>query len=492
MASSNDTAVRNTYNRWINQRKHLAVLYAKPAAERKESVDSIERIADLLEKKLTRLSSTFAKQQQRVEWKDIQNKLHAGEAAIEFASFQLTTGNRYTDTVSYVALVLRKGNPLPSLIPLFNEKDLTDLLASVSGERDSTRVRKLYTSAVRDNDSNLTTNGSLYELIWKPLEKELTGITTVYFAPAGLLHRIAFAALPVSGKEVLSDRFKLVQLATTASVADQQQSFVTAADKIQLYGGINYSADTTVLKNTVASFHTKETLSRSLPDDLIRSGAFRDLPGTKREIDGIVTLATTNKRHVTTRSSIAASEESLKALDGKASPAVLHIATHGYFYPEPKRETGEQGSLERGGAFKFSADPLMRSGLLFAGANSAWQYKPVAGIDDDILTAYEVANLYLPNTKLAVLSACETGLGDIQGSEGVYGLQRAFKMAGVENLVMSLWKVPDGATAAFMLAFYKNLFVGKSIGEAFYGAQTTMKTKYRNAPYKWAAWVLLK
>ena len=100
--------------------------------------------------------------------------------------------------------------------------------------------------------------------------------------------------------------------------------------------------------------------------------------------------------------------------------------------------------------------------------------------------------MYLPNTKLVVLSACETGLGDIQGSEGVYGLQRAFKMAGVQNLVMSLWKVPDTETAEFMQEMYKNLFAGKEISDAFYQAQTTMKNKYRNDPYKWAAWVLVR
>ena len=91
-----------------------------------------------------------------------------------------------------------------------------------------------------------------------------------------------------------------------------------------------------------------------------------------------------------------------------------------------------------------------------------------------------------------VLSACETALGDIEGSEGVYGLQRAFKIAGVKNLVMSLWKVPDKATSEFMEIFYKNLFSKESISNAFYHAQTTMKNKYRNEPIKWAAWVLVR
>ena len=114
------------------------------------------------------------------------------------------------------------------------------------------------------------------------------------------------------------------------------------------------------------------------------------------------------------------------------------------------------------------------------------------GVEDGILTSYEVSNMYLPNTKLVVLSACETGLGDVQGSEGVYGLQRAFKMAGVQNLVMSLWKVDDKAASEFMEMFYMNLFAKQTITDAFYNAQAVMKNKYRNDPYKWAAWVLVR
>jgi CHAT domain-containing protein len=91
-----------------------------------------------------------------------------------------------------------------------------------------------------------------------------------------------------------------------------------------------------------------------------------------------------------------------------------------------------------------------------------------------------------------VLSACETGLGEIQGNEGVYGLQRVFKMAGVENLVMSLWKIPDQVAAEFMQEYYRGIFEGISISAAFYTAQTAMKNRYRKEPYKWAAWILVR
>src|SRR4030095_9469901 len=162
---------------------------------------------------------------------------------------------------------------------------------------------------------------------------------------------------------------------------------------------------------------------------------------------------------VITLSGVTATEESFKALSSNKSPSVIHIATHGFFFSDPKEQTdtAPMKFQTSGKVFRQSDNPLFRSGLAFAGANYKWTNKPIEGIEDGVLTAYEVANMYLPSTKLVVLSACETGLGDIQGSEGVYGLQRAFKIAGVTYLLMSLWKVPDDATAEFMQIFYENL-----------------------------------
>ena len=135
-------------------------------------------------------------------------------------------------------------------------------------------------------------------------------------------------------------------------------------------------------------------------------------------------------------------------------------------------------------------NPLMRSGLVFAGVNDYWN-----GITDDIdsngiLTALEVVNIDLRKNKLVVISACETGLGDIRGGEGVYGLQRAFKMAGTENIIMSLWQVPDKETSEFMQTFYGLLFTEKNINKAFTETQNLMRKKYD--PYYWGAFVLVR
>jgi CHAT domain-containing protein/tetratricopeptide (TPR) repeat protein len=456
--SVDDTTISRKYTEWVNLKKYLAVLYSKPLNDRKENVPAMEEAADQMEKDLARLSSGFKKQTPTIDWKAIENKLQPGQASVEFVSFHNYNGKRFTDSIIYLAIILKKGLPLPEMVYLFTEKQLLNILSSP--------VKDLYTARGIITNNQIAASKSIYNLVWKPLEKELTGIRTIYFAPAGELHRIAFAALPINKKEVLSDRYNLIQLTSTASVPDLTPTFIRSSDNLQLYGGINYD-----------------------------TGTFNYLPGTQAEIDSIKMLATTRQMQAVTSSGVNATEESFKALDGKASPSVIHIATHGFFVPDPKTEPTNniQSADNRNGmVFTQSDNPLFRSGLLFAGANLAWAGQPTSGIDDGILTAYEVSNMYLPNTKLVVLSACETALGDIRGSEGVYGLQRAFKIAGVPNLIMSLWKVPDAETVEFMQEFYKNLFAGKSISTAFYQAQNTLKAKYRTDPYKWAAWVLVR
>ncbi len=484
--NSPDTVIKIKYNAWIDSREQISFWYAKPIAERRGNIKDLEDRSNILEKELTRLSSDFRKEQvsKEITCKNIQEYLKPNEAAIEFVEFEYYNRKRSTDSTYYIGLVIRKDKPEPSLVHLFEKKQLDILLANREDLATDNRINTLYTK-----------NKSLYHLTWKPLEKYLHGISKIYFASAGNLFKISFAALPVNDKQVLGDKYQLIQLNTTATVADNKQTFLNASDQIQLYGGVQYDADSAELKDAVKQYDVGNENSRSLPPDLNLSGNWKYLPGTENEASQIESLGHQNNFITHFSSGINATEESFKALSSKASPSVLHIATHGFFFPDPKedkRDSLQQKFESSGKAFKQSDNPLFRSGLLFAGANNAWLGKPIEGIEDGILTAYEVSNMYLPNTKLVVLSACETALGDIQGSEGVYGLQRAFKMAGVQNLVMSLWKISDRETAEFMQLFYKNLFNRQSVNDAFYNAQTIMKNKYRNEPYKWAAWVLVR
>jgi CHAT domain-containing protein len=168
------------------------------------------------------------------------------------------------------------------------------------------------------------------------------------------------------------------------------------------------------------------------------------------------------------------------------SPDVLHVATHGFYIAPaaPDQQTNTD-------ALHGQIDPLLHTGLVMAGANRYWPQDSLATEQDNgISTALEISQMDLGRTQLAVLSACQTGLGTVDGSEGVYGLQRAFRIAGVRHLIMSLWAVPDRETAVFMQTFYNN-WTGKglSIERAFSKTQRYMRRRYDTSI--WGAWVLM-
>ena len=185
-----------------------------------------------------------------------------------------------------------------------------------------------------------------------------------------------------------------------------------------------------------------------------------------------------------------ANEESLKDLSGKKIN-ILHLATHGFFLPiEETRKIDYFQMLGRDN--NPTPDMSMRrSGLVMAGGNGAWSGDSIPeGIDDGILTAQEISVLDFREMDLVVLSACETGLGDINTSEGVFGLQRAFKKAGAKTLIMSLWKVNDEITKTLMNKFYQSLFTRKSKHEAFLEAQQFIRSRHPE-PQNWAAFIML-
>ena len=476
--NSDNSILLEKYDEWIHTREQLVFWLSKPAEERSKRDSILEARSNTLEQELTRSSADFKRQQQEVNWKTVQQSLKPGEVSIEFMQFQYHNGKKRVDSIYYTALILRKDKAEPELVYLFEERQLDSVLAQ-KGLTYNSSIDKLYTSP------------ALYNIIWKPLETKLTGSTKVYYAPAGQLHLLNFAAISTSDTKTIGDKYKLVELNTTASVVNNSDETINASDNISLYGGIIYSADSTSLIEASKKYSFDGGLAtRSMPLAFGSADEIPVLPGTEVEVDAIAQKAKQAGYSAKTIKGLDANEESVKAANGNQSSAVFHFATHGFFNPNPVHLSRKE-SLSGGKAFMLSGDPLMRSGLMLAGANNVWSGKPVKGIQDGILTGYEISNLYLPNTKLVVLSACETGLGQIEGSEGVYGLQRAFKIAGTQNLLMSLWRIPDNTTAEFMQIFYEKLFTKKPITQAFDEAQTVMKNKYRAQPHKWAGLILI-
>jgi CHAT domain-containing protein len=212
------------------------------------------------------------------------------------------------------------------------------------------------------------------------------------------------------------------------------------------------------------------------------------LPGTQGEVESIDLLLKQNGWQPELYTKEQALEETLKRVKG---PRLLHIATHGFFEPDQ--------------AYKYRAtvndlpsgleDPMLRSGLYFAGANRVLAGKaPPEGLEDGELTAYEATGLNLQGTELVVLSACKTGLGAVREGEGVFGLRRALQEAGAESVLMSLWSVPDEETREVMTRFYKKWLSGIQKPEALRQAQLEVRDEVRkkygaDLPYYWGAFI---
>ena len=481
---SGDSAALAKYDQWQVLRQTIANQYSQPIENRLQNLPEMEAEAEALEGELARVSSAFAESQKlgTITWQDVQHVLNPNEACVEFSSFAYKKAGETTDSIMYVALVLLPGSEQPILVPLCEQKQLDSILVQSISNRHS--INSTYRGAVFATKQTMVEKTRLYELIWQPLEKYIPENTLVCFAPSGSLHKIAFAAIPIDDNTRLSDNYRLMQLSSTA-VLLQESKFNNTPGSIALFGGINYEADTEELLATAENIRSRQELvSRSLSSEADRGGlSWGYLPGTLQEVNAIENIAKKKKVISTKYTGNAAIEEQFKSLKGNNSPRIIHISTHGFFF-----EDAEQGEH-----YNAAKNPLNRAGLLFAGANTTWQGKTTTdGIDDGILTAYEATNVTFGNTQLVVLSACETGLGEIKGSEGVFGLQRAFKNAGAEYIIMSLWKVPDAETAEFMEYFYKKLFGGESIPDAFRKTQNYMKKKYPDDPYKWAAFVLVR
>ena len=500
--NGSDSLTTSTYNLWMAIRASLAKQYSLPLAQQKPDIKAMEAKAEELEKELTRLCMAKEKPGglRNIQWRDVQRELNPGEAAVEFTHFRYYNGRRWTDSIMYAAIVLKKDDVQPAFVPLFEGKQLDTVLFKAKIFSETNYVNDLYRWSPKDDPRGYGKGRQLYGLIWEPLEKHLAGVSKVYFSTSGRLHQLSFAAIPCGDNELLSERHSLHQLTSTGQLTVQDQE--GQMKKILLFGGMDYNADFEKTHSITPQLNRQEEnigvlASPSPRGEDHRGSSFIYLDGTLDEVRKISAIAGTKGINSEVLTGNKAIEESFKNLSGSSGPEVIHIATHGFFFPYMKIDgtnTG-LGTKTAGNTqpFRFSDNPLMRSGLAFSGANHAWRGEDIpSDLDDGILTAYEVSNMSIPNTRLVVLSACETGLGEIKGSEGVYGLQRAFKMAGAEYILMSLWQIPDYQTSELMNHFYDEWFSGKPIGESLETARKFMKSKYPFQPFMWAAFVLVK
>ena len=488
--NSKDSAVIQMLSQWMTAKNFLAKQYSLPVDKRQLNLEELEVRTEKVEKDLSRMSASFRQQQlaERISITELQKNLQKDEIAIEFVNFNLYNKG-WTDSVYYAAYILSKEDAEPLFVPLFEERQLQQLFKS-AGTTATAMVNSFYRGFKVGNNANSTLGKDLYQLVWQPLEPYLKEVKKISYSPAGKLYNIAHHALPIDSNTVLMDKYQLQQYTSTRQIVlRESEKQNTKPQNIVLFGDASFSMDSVTLTKNRVSKESNSTSIYAVQSRGIRGGTWSKLPGTAQEVKTIQSLLTKNKTSTKVFTQADASEENLKALSG-VSPQILHIATHGFFLPEPDKKKKET-AFDEGNTYTLADDPLLRSGLILAGGNYAWGGKtPIDGIEDGIATAYEISQLNLSNTELVVLSACETALGDVKGSEGVFGLQRAFKMAGVKKMIVSLWQVPDKETAELMTAFYSYWMKGKTINDAFTQAQADMRMKY--SPFYWAAFVLVE
>ena len=475
-------------------RLQLQKLYETPIVERHINTDSLAQVVDEQEQALVKRSALYGDftRKLRTTWQDVQVALQPDEIAVEFLSFHVHD----SDSTMVAALTLRKDDKEPKFIPLFEQRQLQSV-----------------------SDPTYFQCPELTDLVWHPMQQELRGIKRIYFSPAGVLHNIGIEYAPgMKGYEMyrlsttremidMKERGGLLGIATTPLPSfPKEGSGVTPT--AALFGGIDYNAsldgDSPSMGGGQGEASVSIALHRAFIDSLdLRGMSAHYLPATLTEVENIKSSFDNKHWPSTLCMGAEATETVVKRLSG-TKPQIFHIATHGFYFTEKQAERREKQRLLTqhdsplgGGREEVSPEEkaLTRSGLLFAGANLALQGKDIPlGADDGILTAQEISRLDLRGLDLVVLSACKTGNGDINQGEGVFGLQRGFKKAGAQTLVMSLWEVADDATQILMTAFYDNLLQGQSKRDAFHNAQRHLRTCEGgrfDRPEFWAAFVLL-
>lgn len=471
--SSGDDALISKYNRLMAMTNVLDGKQSQDDSLRNFTEEDIRKESSLLEREITtqlqRTGNYLSDINMRYE--DVVDALSAKDVAIEFVLYK-----DYRDTDKYAALVARKGWQVPKFVQLGNKDEVDKLI--------SNKPSQLYSSGFISSE--------LFGLLWTPLEEYLSPGDNVYFSPDGCLYQFALEQLIDGKNRRLCEKYNMTRCSSTKVICNRRNSH--SYNKAVLYGGLRYDETEQIMVDASRNY-TVSTFNSNGLFELTRSNGTRRgwdyLPGTLSEVTDISLLL--NKANVTNivYSESEGNEESFKALSGE-DISILHLATHGFYIPE---SDAEKHSFTASNPFSPNAisaasSSMNRSGLLMSGGNNAWIGGSAPdGVEDGVLTASEISDMNLNSVDLLVLSACETGLGEIT-DDGVIGLQRAFKNAGVGTIVMSLWAVDDQATSLMMETFYKNLLSGKPKRDAFKIAQKTVRSQYEDPSY-WASFIML-
>ena len=468
---TNDKNLKNKFDNLSDQKRKLMTMNDKSSAEYSTLVKEIEKDERDILRQLNDYDvnpvSAFS-----LSWKYIRRRLKDHELAVEFASFADSRDSLLT------AVIIRKDFEKPVVI----RYDAPKLLNLIKTQRE-----RLYTDPY------------FSDLLWTPVKKFMNEGDVVYFSPDGILNDMAIEYFPVDESGVpMADKYKMFRLSSTSRIGNIVEEMSDIVKDAVVFGGLDFSGDIDMIEAEfdIDRSDVSQRGVRFIHSDKLDNVFWRDLPATYDEALSIESVLKSNGISTRLYAREKGSEDNFKHLSGNA-PGILHIATHGFFLPE-KEQSAMTLNVPGGENFFFEDESLNRSGLVFAGVNNSKQMPEY--FEDGILSGTELSKLNLSGTELTVLSACQTGRGDII-VEGISGLPRALKKAGVKSILMSLWDVNDEATETLMTAFYRNLFNGMTKHEALREAQHEVKAKSfidpdgkmvsGSDPLYWASFILL-
>lgn len=455
---SNDERLVSLYNECQQLYTDIEVLKAKGGTN-----DQLRELNDTLHKLEIELQSKIASNPEYlsfidVDYKAIQASMSDDEIVIDFTDF---TGAKNKERKFYAAFVYRKDWQYPKMIKMFEEEDITNLLG------ENTHSWNIYDKKVARKFDNL---------FMSKLKSYINEGDMIYWIPSGNLHKISVESLLMQSRPDMP--FTVKRLSSARVLTDRTEAQLNKS--AVLYGGLQYDMNKEDIKVLQSEddipIHRYATRSKGHKE------GFDPLPQSYEEVYAVKEIVEMDVMEVTVLDGKKGTESSFIRMSGN-SPQILHVSTHGFYYtPE------EASSVNALSGYK---NAMLLSGLVLSGGNSEWKGEAVlSDYLGGLLTADDISKLDLSETELVVMSACGTGQGAVT-SEGVYGLQRAFKMAGVKHVIMTLWQVNDFVSKEFMEVFYENLIYKRlGAGSALLQAKKSIKDKYHD-PYYWAGYVLL-
>ncbi|MFN5912685.1 MAG: tetratricopeptide repeat protein, partial [Bacteroidota bacterium] len=398
-----------------------------------------------------RISSLLGENKKPLRFQMIQESLSEAEDVFVDIVGYSTIG----DAVDNYVIVLTKSSEI-TVIPINSDFNVGNDLF------------KFYLNDVSSKEHLSDLKDSIfYNTFWKPISDKIGTAKVVYVSLGGDYNNINLNTLynPETGKYLIEEKdIRIVNSARDFVLMNGREKKQYTSTNSALYGFPDYNGNTTSSADTTDYLAATRDLNQNWIESLTRGGMKASaLPATKMEVEQIAGTFQKNGWKVSTYTGAEASETNIKK---EESPRVLHVATHGYFFEDIPMDKSEDRFLGMDRQ-RVVQDPMLRSGLLFTGANKTLQGEEPKG-ENGLLSAAEASLLDLRETELVVLSACETGRGEIKNGEGVYGLRKAFADAGAQNIIMSLWKVDDKVTQEFMTRFYEVWLNEKTtIREAF-------------------------